>query len=179
VRVHIKEKAVKKNIRVGGRSSAQVSGDAAPGAGAAKVEPGANPGAEDATVANVPPQRAARAIRVIGAKPAPAPEAPVVVAAGSPVPPKAKKGAKAQAPKQAKPKRMSGLDACARVLAESKEPMGAKAMVEQALKRGLWKSGGKTPEATVYAAIIRDIAARGRESRFKKAARGLFEFVKR
>ncbi len=165
--------------------------DAAPGADGAKVAPEANPGPPDATGANVAPQRAARAypppadaapvraIRVIGAKPAPAPESPVVVAAGSPRPPKAKKGAKpraAKAPKQAKPKRMSGLDACAKVLEGAGKPMGAKDMVEKAIERGLWKSGGKTPEATIYAAIIRDIAARGKESRFKKVDRGLFAF---
>ena len=34
--------------------------------------------------------------------------------------------------------------------------------------------GGKTPEATLYAAMTREIAAKGRESRFKKVERGLF-----
>jgi hypothetical protein len=35
----------------------------------------------------------------------------------------------------------------------------------------LWKTGGKTPEATIYAAIIREIGAKGREARFKKVDR--------
>lgn len=175
---------MKKN-RVG-RSSANAAGDAH---GAASVEPGASPPAADATGANVAPQRATRAypppadaapvraIRVIGAKPAnPAPEAVVVVAAGSPRPPKAKraKGATPKAAKPAKAKRMSGLDAVAKVLQDAGKPMSAKDMTDKAIEKGLWKTGGKTPEATTYAAIIRDIAARGKESRFRKVDRGLF-----
>ncbi|MBY0312671.1 MAG: winged helix-turn-helix domain-containing protein [Phycisphaerales bacterium] len=41
--------------------------------------------------------------------------------------------------------------------------------------KGLWKSpGGKTPEATLYAAIIREIAAKGKDARFRKTERGVF-----
>jgi len=87
-----------------------------------------------------------------------------------------KKEAKAKkpaaAPKAGKP--MSGLDAAAKVLADAKEPMNAKTMVETMLASGLWKTGGKTPQATIYAAIIREIAAKKAESRFKKTDRGLF-----
>jgi len=71
-------------------------------------------------------------------------------------------------------KKPSGLDAAARVLAESKEPMGVKEIVEAAFTKGYWKSDGKTPHATVYSAIIREIAAKGKESRFKKVDRGRF-----
>ena len=71
-------------------------------------------------------------------------------------------------------KKPSGLDAAARVLAESKEPMGVKEIVEVAFAKGYWKSDGKTPHATVYSAIIREIAAKGKESRFKKVDRGQF-----
>ena len=40
---------------------------------------------------------------------------------------------------------------------------------------GLWRSPGvKTPEATLYAAIIREISAKGTEPRFAKHDRGLF-----
>jgi len=71
-------------------------------------------------------------------------------------------------------KKPSGLDAAARVLAESKEPMGVKQIVEVAFAKGYWKSDGKTPHATVYSAIIREIAAKGKEARFKKVDRGRF-----
>jgi hypothetical protein len=60
-------------------------------------------------------------------------------------------------------------------LATVKEPMNCKAMVESMQAKSLWTSpGGKTPEATLYASIIREIAKRGKESRFKKADRGMF-----
>jgi len=69
---------------------------------------------------------------------------------------------------------MSGLDAAAKVLAEAGEPLNCKTIVERALAKGYWKTGGKTPQATVYAAIIREIAKKGDASRFAKAERGKF-----
>ena len=80
-----------------------------------------------------------------------------------------------KATKPAKPKRMSALDAAAKVLADSGKPMKATDMVAEMEAKGLWKSpGGKTPEATLYAAIVREIAAKGKEARFKKTERGVF-----
>ena len=73
-------------------------------------------------------------------------------------------------------KPMSGLDAAAKVLADAGEPMRAKAIVDAAIGSGLWKSGGKTPHATIYAAMIREIAAKGDASRFRKTDRGLFAY---
>ena len=90
----------------------------------------------------------------------------------------AAKGKKAKAPKPAKPKtprRMSALDAASKVLAASDAPMRAKEMIAAMQSKGLWTSpGGKTPEATLYAAIIREIAAKGTRARFKKQERGVF-----
>jgi len=71
-------------------------------------------------------------------------------------------------------KKPSGLDAAVRVLAESKEPMGVREIVGIAFEKGYWKSDGATPWATIYSAIIREIAAKGKESRFKKVDRGRF-----
>jgi hypothetical protein len=83
--------------------------------------------------------------------------------------------AKPNAPKSDKPKRVSALDAAAQVLAASSVPMRAKEMIAAMEAKGLWKSpGGKTPEATLYAAIIREIAAKGTAARFKKHERGIF-----
>ncbi|QOJ16792.1 MAG: hypothetical protein HRU76_03975 [Phycisphaeraceae bacterium] len=76
-------------------------------------------------------------------------------------------------PKEPKPKRLSGLDLAATVLAESGEPLNAKTIAERAIAAG-WKTSGATPHATLYAAIIREIAAKGREARFTKKDRGLF-----
>jgi short subunit dehydrogenase-like uncharacterized protein len=70
---------------------------------------------------------------------------------------------------------MSALDAAAQVLAKSLKPMRTSDMIAQMEAKGLWTSpGGKTPAATLYAAIVREIAAKGKESRFKKHDRGLF-----
>ena len=89
---------------------------------------------------------------------------------------KAAKAAKPpKAPKEAKPKRVSALDAAAQVLATSEVPMRAKELIAAMEKKGLWTSpGGKTPHATLYAAMIREIAALGDKARFKKHERGVF-----
>ena len=70
--------------------------------------------------------------------------------------------------------KLSGLDAAAQILAKAKEPMGCKDIVEQAIGKELWSPGGKTPHATLYAAIIREIAKKGKDARFKKVDRGRF-----
>ena len=71
-------------------------------------------------------------------------------------------------------KRASGLDAAAKVLGEVGEPMSCKAIVEKMLADKLWQTKGKTPQSTIYAAIVREIAAKGDASRFKKTERGKF-----
>lgn len=95
-------------------------------------------------------------------------------AAASAAEPK-KHAAKRSAKGEKKPKAMSGLDAAAKVLEEASEPMGVKQIVEAAEAKGYWKSpGGKTPHATVYSAIIREITTKGADARFRKAERGRF-----
>jgi len=87
---------------------------------------------------------------------------------------------KTDKPAQSKPKatkaerKPSGLDAAATVLAEAGEPLDTKTMVERMLAKDLWKTDGKTPAATIYAAIIREIATKGSASRFRKTERGKF-----
>jgi hypothetical protein len=88
---------------------------------------------------------------------------------------KPKRGKAKKADSEKKTKRISGLDAAAKVLEESGQPMTVKEMVEAAEAKGYWKSpGGKTPSATIYSAIIREVASKGDESRFRKAERGKF-----
>ena len=81
---------------------------------------------------------------------------------------------------ESKPKRISALDAAAEVLKAEGKPMRAKDLIEAMAARGLWSSpNGKTPEATLYAAMLREITKAvesGTVSRFRKADRGLFEF---
>ena len=100
-------------------------------------------------------------------KPAPKGKEKAAKQTKAPKPPKA--------PKEAKPKRVSALDAAAQVLATSEVPMRAKELIAAMEKKGLWTSpGGKTPHATLYAAMIREIAALGDKARFKKHERGVF-----
>lgn len=78
----------------------------------------------------------------------------------------------AKAPKKAaKPANegMSGLDAAALVLKEAKAPMTAKEVVAEIQRRNLApKLGGKTPDATIYAAMLTEIKKKGEASRFGK-----------
>ena len=73
--------------------------------------------------------------------------------------------------------KLSGLDAAAQILAKAKEPMGCKDVAGQAIDQGLWSPGGKTPHATLYAAIIREISKKGKDARFEKVERGRFQLA--
>ena len=92
----------------------------------------------------------------------------------------AAEGRRAKKAKAAKPKgeRKPGiLTLAAGVLKDAKTPMDCKAIVEKVLAKGTWQTKGKTPAATLYAAIIREIAAKGKDARFRKTDRGMFEAV--
>ena len=85
-----------------------------------------------------------------------------------------KKG-NAKKAKDAKPKKLSALDAAAKVLAEGGQPMNTREMIETLAAKKLWTSpGGKTPHATLYSAILREINEKGKDSRFVKTERGKF-----
>ena len=77
-------------------------------------------------------------------------------------------------PKPPKEHKPSGLDAAAQVLAEKGEPMTCQDIVATMLAKGLWQTGGKTPAATIYSAMLREIDGKPGESRFVKTGRGLF-----
>jgi hypothetical protein len=88
---------------------------------------------------------------------------------------KTTKAAKAKkTPAEPKEKKTSGLDAAYDVLRAKGEPMTCKAIVEEMLAKGMWTTNGKTPAATIYSAMLREIDAKPGESRFAKTARGLF-----
>src|ERR1700761_7354997 len=66
--------------------------------------------------------------------------------------------------REATPKKLSAIDAAAQVLAGSKQPMNAREMITAMGEKGLWTSpGGKTPHATLYSAILREIGTKGKE----------------
>ncbi|HMN97413.1 MAG TPA: winged helix-turn-helix domain-containing protein [Phycisphaerales bacterium] len=70
-------------------------------------------------------------------------------------------------------RRWSGLTLAAEVLAHSDKPLSARVIADRAIAEG-WRTSGKTPHATLYAAITREIAAKGPASRFRRVDRGLF-----
>ena len=77
------------------------------------------------------------------------------------------------------PKGIGLLSAAAAVLERSDAPMSVRGMIEEAKDSGLWTpTGGKTPEQTLYSAIIREIKDKGDQSRFRKDGRGLFAFAR-
>jgi hypothetical protein len=89
-----------------------------------------------------------------------------------------RKDAPKSEPKKAR--KMGALDAAAIVLAEAGKSMRSKELIAEMAKRGLWTSpGGKTPEATLYAAILREIGAKGTAARFARAGKGEFASTKK
>ncbi len=71
-------------------------------------------------------------------------------------------------------KRLSCVAAALKVLSESSEPMNAQELITAMEAKGYWTSpGGKTPHATLYSAILRDLA-KGDDSKFVKTERGRF-----
>src|SRR5260370_35284587 len=79
---------------------------------------------------------------------------------------------------KAQPKKLSALDAAAKVLGETGEPMNCKELIDAMAAKGYWKSpGGQTPWATLYAAMLREIKTKGADARFRKNESGKFVLV--
>jgi hypothetical protein len=71
--------------------------------------------------------------------------------------------------------RLGALDAAAKVLGEARRAMNCKEMIEAMAAKRYWTSpAGKTPAATLYASITKEIGTKGKESRFVKVDRGQF-----
>jgi hypothetical protein len=76
---------------------------------------------------------------------------------------------------EARTGKLSALDAAAKVLSETATPMTCKELIEAMAAKGYWTSpGGKTPQATLYAAILRETVTKGTNARFQKTERGKF-----
>ncbi|MCW5769674.1 MAG: winged helix-turn-helix domain-containing protein [Phycisphaeraceae bacterium] len=140
---------------------------------AATSEPSANDKARADALPklNARPDKMATNAPTRGTKPAPATTpAPRITTS-----PRAKPIRATESTTPAKPKRLSSLDAAARVLGtlharEARTGLTATELIERMATAGLWTSpGGKTPAATLYAAMTREIAAKGTASRFARA----------
>jgi hypothetical protein len=87
----------------------------------------------------------------------------------------AKPKKRATADKAAQPKKLSALDAAAQVLGEAGQPMNCQEMIVAMAAKGYWTSpAGKTPQATLYSALLREIKTKGDQARFQKTDRGKF-----
>lgn len=76
------------------------------------------------------------------------------------------------------PKGLSLLNAAAAVLERTENPLTVKEIIEKAKSLHLWTPGeGKTPEQTLYSAIVREIKVKAGASRFRKDSRGRFAYA--
>src|SRR5262249_7834146 len=76
-------------------------------------------------------------------------------------------------------KKLSAIDAAAKVLAESSTAMNSQELIQAMAAQGLWVSpGGKTPAATLYAALLRELQTKGAQAGFWKTERGKFVAAK-
>jgi hypothetical protein len=86
--------------------------------------------------------------------------------------------AKTKSPKakaEPKPKKVSALDAAAKVLVEQGKSLNCQEMIDEMSRKKYWTSAkGLTPHATLYAAIAREIKVKGKDARFQKTERGKF-----
>ena len=90
-----------------------------------------------------------------------------------------RKTAASQKPKPTKAKKETNKTsalAAAKVLGEQGKPMNCQEMIDAMAAKGYWTSpGGKTPSATLYSAILRELKTKTSEARFRKTERGKFE----
>jgi hypothetical protein len=120
------------------------------------------------------------------AEAAPAPEPPIPAADATDGPPApaseptqtaGKPKRQRKAPAEPREKKLSALDAAAKVLAETRTPMSCQELIGAMAVKGYWTSpGGKTPAATLYSAMLREIATKGDQARFTKTGRGHFAY---
>ncbi len=87
----------------------------------------------------------------------------------------AKNATMAKPAAEAGEKKISALDAAARVLNEKGVAMTCQELIGTMAAKGYWSSpGGQTPAATLASAILREITTKGADSRFAKTAPGRF-----
>jgi hypothetical protein len=101
-------------------------------------------------------------------------------ARATPAPKTRKKTTPPPTPKPAAPaaaKKYSALDAAALVLRETGQPMSCPELIAQMAAKGYWTSPkGKTPAATLYAALMREVQNKGDVARFVKTGPGRFAY---
>jgi hypothetical protein len=139
-------------------------------------------GAGDLPATAAAPAEQPEAVEAPATEPAPSAPEPAEVApapadsGGEPAPAApAQPKRQRKAPAEPKDKKLSAIDAAARALAEAGTAMTTQEMIEAMAAKRYWTSpAGKTPAATLYAAILRELTTKGAASRFTKTERGKF-----
>lgn len=70
--------------------------------------------------------------------------------------------------------RMSAVEAAFHVLAEAGEELNYEDITRRIFAKRLWKTDGRTPSATVLAAINNEMNTKHNESRFRRTKPGVY-----
>lgn len=102
--------------------------------------------------------------------------APTPQAAQTPAPSMEPRTAKSRdLPKAQGENTMTCLDAAAKLLSETGQPMTCQQLIAAIASKGYWTSpAGRTPASTLYAAIVREMRTKKDRARFRKTAPGRF-----
>jgi hypothetical protein len=129
-------------------------------------------GHEDGKKKGEPTAKLAKGKKPKGAAKKPAEEKPDLAAKADAKP---KAGKKAKAKPEAGDKKLSAINAAYKVLADTGKAMNTQELIAAMTEKKLWTSPGVlTPHATLYSAILRELKAKGGESRFRKTEKGKF-----
>ena len=72
-------------------------------------------------------------------------------------------------------RKLSALDAAAKVLGEAGQSMSCQELITAMAAKGYWSSPkGRTPASTLYASLLRELQTKGDNARFRKTERGKF-----
>ena len=146
----------------------------------AQEPPEAVPSTPAPTTAETPPTAAEAAPAPEPMSPAPEPAEAVTSATSEPAQTAPKPKRQRKAPAEPQDKKLSALDAAAKVLAETRTPMSCQELIGAMAAKGYWTSpAGKTPAATLYSAMSREVTTKGDQARFTKTERGKFDLAKR
>jgi hypothetical protein len=153
------------------REAAEATTAAPEAAGTGPEVPAPQPAAtESTTPAPEPP-----AAEPVSPVPEPPPAEAATGTTGAPASVPAQPKRQRKAPAAPKEKKVSALDAAARVLAEEGRPMSCPELIAAMAARGYWTSpGGQTPAATLYSALARELTTKGAAARFRKVGPGRF-----
>ena len=103
------------------------------------------------------------------------PKAEVTPQTEGPKPARSRRSRAGAAEAPARPAKLSALEAAVRLLGESGQAMNCQEMIAAMAAKGYWTSpGGRTPSATLYTSILKELTTKGKESRFVKVDRGRF-----